>query len=347
MSKLDKYLYKFSRNNKNIYLYKIAYHMVKNNSNSNCQVGGLKPDDTESLIKFLENLAKSVTVKTEKKYVVILFGPPASGKSIAKHIAYNIIKEKFDEKESYDNISKSFIDTNIDDITYSVETNNTTVEQLLKDNISKVLPDLENKPEKRQKELVKHKITELVKTSFGIYQSNRKRVDIVSELLYYFSIFLGKNTFIETSSGDPEYIGKIISSFNFYNYIPILVYPFTQDVNTLYERSISRGIKQGRFLLCDGPYGLAKLMTICLENYKKIKQLFDSRQYYCFIQYQSEFTDDMKDKLEKDDFTGLHDIILEIEYRKLSDAGNNTELVTHYTKKKNYSELTQLKTDCK
>jgi len=87
MNKLNKYIKKIQRNPKPYYLHKVAYYLVNNNN----QIGGhslrgggpLKIYDKENIINDLVNFLKERyknTKPTKNRYLVILYGPPASGK---------------------------------------------------------------------------------------------------------------------------------------------------------------------------------------------------------------------------------------------------------------------------
>jgi hypothetical protein len=38
---------------------------------------------------------------------------------------------------------------------------------------------------------------------------------------------------------------KIVSNVKYYNYIPIIIYPYTNNFKLLYERTLSRGFYEG------------------------------------------------------------------------------------------------------
>ncbi|AGC02343.1 hypothetical protein H012_gp106 [Acanthamoeba polyphaga moumouvirus] len=135
--KLQKYLDKINQEPKSIYLRKISYYLNRIDNINGLQVGGLKLHDFNSLMDYLQQSYSKVTTQTNKKYLVILYGPPASGKSISRYIACHWIKNLFEEPSNIEDIYKSFIDTGIDDITYETESETgKRVIELLKENLN-------------------------------------------------------------------------------------------------------------------------------------------------------------------------------------------------------------------
>ena len=97
-------------------------------------------------------------------------------------------------------------------------------------------------------------------------------LDALSESLMYMAAFLGKNVFMEIATADLSYIYKIWSSFKYYGYIPIIIYPFVNDVNILHKRVINRGLNIGRFIACNNEnYGLDKIMQNNIERFQTEK----------------------------------------------------------------------------
>ncbi|AAV51130.1 hypothetical protein [Acanthamoeba castellanii mimivirus] len=299
--KLNKYIHKINTDPKSIYLNKIAKYY---DSSIPIQVGGLRLNDFDSLVKFLKQAYDKAPTETSNKYLVILYGPPASGKSISRYIASYWIQELFKETESIENIYKSFIDTGIDEITYDIETpTGKRIIDLLKENIDNKLGN------DKSIENAKKNISLLASSSWDIYRTNRP--DYVSELLYYFAIFLNKNIFLETTGSSIPYLERIINLLSFYGYIPIVVYPFINDVSILYNRSIQRGLKEGRFLRCDTSFGLASQMQISLANYPKIKNIVSQYKNYLIYQYNSNFSNEITKNIYSFNFSSLGDYMLE------------------------------------
>lgn len=337
MNKLHKYIKKYNHCPQTHYLNKIAYYLL---SDSNpVQTGGLMPKNTSSLLKFLEEKSKESPLTTEKKYFVVLYGPPASGKSIARKIACHYIKKIYNETLETLEIEKSFVDTGVDEITYAIEVNDKKVSDKLKNNL-----DAQVTPGEQNVEAIKKYIDNLVSSSFQIYRENR--ADSISELLYYFAVFLGKNIFMETSSGDITYVDKMVNTLKFYGYIPIVIYPFINDVSILYKRSLERGLKEGRFLRCGDPFGLTTQMSSCLNNYEKLKENIRKNTTYCTIQYDANFSKEIFDKINRGDFSELNKYVLDEEYQEIIIGDEMTHIQTHHIFDNNYKGKTVLSLDC-
>lgn len=320
--KVLKYTYKFSVDPKPSYLQKIAYHLI--NSGILEQRGGndkkIERGNLKSLLDYLEDIINVKNQKTERKYFVILYGPPASGKTVARKIACHLINSTFNERDQNgtnmndEEIFNTFIDTGVDELTYDVistideNPDKKTVEEVLQDRLKNIIPDnIEDVDYKKR--IVRDHIDELVNESFKIYR--RDRADNVSELLYYLSVFLDMNIFFETASGSADYIDKVLENLGYYNYIPVTIYPFIKDVNILYNRSIERGLKEGRFIKCGGDYGITNNMKVSLEQYPKLKEIIRSKDEYIIYMYNAEFPSDIFDQINKYKFEELSNYLLE------------------------------------
>lgn len=236
----------------------------------------------------LENIPCTSHI-TRDKYFVILYGPPASGKTISRKIG--LLKLVKNYGENLENIEKTFIDTSIDDIAYNTvgaDGKGPKIIEKLKENIDKRLKSYITIEEKM--EYVKKNLTEIVKTSFEIY--SRGRDNTLSELLMHYGFFLGKNIFLEISTGNVKYIQSLIQRCRWYGYKIISVYPFISDVNILFDRSIRRGIKEGRFLSCGDLHGLYSKATSC----KNALSFLDNNLDGTFI-YDANFDQDIYEKI--------------------------------------------------
>ena len=377
--KIAKYAYKFGQSQKPSYLHKIAHHLMGGSGGpgkpgrTNNQSGGdgttsrnIKRQDLDSLLDYLKSVTTGSKHKTKRKYFVILYGPPASGKTVARKIACDLIYEKYDEfhpKELYE----TFIDTGVDEITYRVistkndvgETANTaataasisdragkleerTVEDALKDNAREIIGDGDDVQRER---IAREKIDELVRTSFEIYRHDR--ADNISELLYYLSVFLGMNIFFETASGSVDYIDGILKNLGYYDYIPIVVYPFIRDVNILYDRSIKRGLKEGRFLKCGSDYGISAHMTNSLEGYDTLKEIIRTKDEYIICMYDAEFDSQEYERLNDYYFDSMADHILETEYAKIESVDILKHRIIEHSVHQDFKNKTKLNTECR
>lgn len=224
-------------------------------------------------IKFLKKHYEKLKGKTKNKYFIVLYGPPASGKTRARDLSYEYLKEYFGE----DNAKDSFIDVGIDEITLDQKIDNKSVGLLLKDNLHNIIPGIDKS--KNPEELIKGKIETLARTSQDIYFENRK--DYYSAILLYFAISIDRNIFLETTGFNIKYLNNIIKDVVFYSYIPIILYPFVNSVTELYNRSIMRGINEGRFFICPKLYEIAikalkNFFIIKIESSEYLKIIYDS-----------------------------------------------------------------------
>lgn len=261
-----------------------------------------------------------------------MYGPPASGKTPARNIACDKIREIFRESGTIKDIFESFVDTSIDDIVYQTKHKNSNekmlnvFKKLYETNIQKILSEQKevvvsdgnyaNKENIGLVKLLKQNIKTFADATYKEYTDSRN--DSVSELLYYFAIFMNKNIFFEVASGNiGGYINKIISSMAYYNYIPVIIYPVVYNVNTLFDRSVERGMKEGRFILCDTGYGISAKMRLSLIDFPALKKfIIDTNKEYLSIQYKADMSKDDYDKIVKCKFSSdiFDKYILDISY---------------------------------
>jgi len=209
--------------------------------------------------------------KTKNKYFVILYGPPASGKTLARKLSAHIIKKYYEENLEEKYIYSTFIDTNVDKLTYDkiIKDENITVIEKLKKTVKEYFD--ENKivlNNDNNVDILRGHIPEIVKrTIYPIYVKNR--ADSLSELMIFIASFLNKNIFFEIATADINYVNNLLYLLKWYGYIPIIVYPYTSNVNLLYKRSINRGITEGRFLPCDGSRSIKAAVDINIKVYNE------------------------------------------------------------------------------
>ena len=144
--------------------------------------------------------------------------------------------------------------------------------------------------------------------TFKIYKDNR--ADSISETIKKMAEFLEKNIFFEIASGKSEYIKKIITDTIYYNYIPIIIYPFIDDINIIYNRSIDRGISEGRFLKKEF---LINSIEDNKNNFIVLKNMIvngDFGKKALIMKYDSDFEIVVKEQFQLYNFTELK--ILEI-----------------------------------
>jgi hypothetical protein len=277
--------------------YKNKYNELKNIKELHNLVGGktgFNPSDIKDIFKFIEenldtpNVTDQIPYATypitpalsnpfKSKYFVICYGPPASGKSISRKIACNVIKQHFNNylpelyknAENINELMKTFVDTSVDDIIYNINTKEKidgssskvkTVKDILIENINTVFKlkdindfeDFEKKLSTADKlELLKvpnteEKFKEQVSLNQKVYFNYKEIADDVSLLLGAFAILRKKNVFFEIASPAIEYINDLISVLYKWKYNIIFIYPYTTNIDLLCRRSINRGCVEGR-----------------------------------------------------------------------------------------------------
>jgi len=284
-------------------------------------------DENKNLTDILLDRLKCISERTEQietknKYFMILYGPPASGKTLGRKIGCHLLQEKYSENINVEQIINTFIDTNVDELTYNTKIDGKTVRDLLLENVNNLCQD-----QKCTEKYVHDNIEKFVESGFKIYKQGR--ADSLSELLFYFSVYLNKNIFIEMSSGDIDYLEKVINSLNYYGYIPIIIYPFVPDVKILYDRSIRRGLKEGRFLYCSKK----ECPHVCLEtkmiqshiNFPNILEILKNNKIgsYLVYKYHSVMDLDERDKIEHFNYTDLSKFTLEEYFKNVGVVKND------------------------
>ena len=286
----------------------------------------IKMNNLVSLIKYITAKYKDMDKlpNTNKKYIVILYGPPSSGKTLAKKIGCYLIKEHFHESLSEQNILKTFVDSNIDDLTYDRYICNKTkvnckrlqdklLEELKKYKIEANIP---NDTLIDTTNITNPKINEYIKLSENIYFSNR--VDTLSELMISLGSFLNRNIFLETASGNMGYIEQILKLLSWYNYIPIIIYPYVlkynglTDTDLLYERATDRGNKEGRFVRKE------KIEELTNKSIEKYNDLIINKDHFLYTyknliiyRYNAKISQEEYNKINSFDFSRINDIKLD------------------------------------
>jgi hypothetical protein len=300
--KLNKYEYKFKNGGR-----KLRYLLKLSNYYTSLNGGALIRGDVNSLTNYLKGIISS-NAKTNKRYFILLYGPPASGKSSARYIAYSILKKLFNEEVK--EIQETFIDTNVDELTeITMTADGKTVKETLINNFKETLEKDHDRLSKLKsqpmtpEELLKNEekikaidkftdtgsitpeLTEFLLNNLSTYTSETNKVyfnnraDDVSSLLLFFSVFMGKNIFIEMASPSLVYADKILDDLNYslrnLKYIPIVMYPFVNDTTILRTRSIERATQDGRFIIYDNKFGIKQKAIQCL---KTLVDLYDKEE---------------------------------------------------------------------
>jgi hypothetical protein len=293
MEKIDKYIYKFrnSSNNKSVYLKKIANHI---NSYLYKQIGGdnkILENNFNSLLNYIQNnISKDVidAKNTNDKYFVLLYGPPASGKTNARKIACNKIKNEYNESLSEEEILNTFIETGVDEIIYNTNYNDTNIriqdklketynEELLKligkKSYSDIVSGNTNINDNEKIKILSNddNLNLVASKTFNIYRTGKNIANPVSDLFKFIAIFLNKNIFIESASYYKPYWKSFFELLNIYNYKPIVIYPFTENLKLLCDRNIKRSLSEYRLVSCSGNYGITSNMKNCAKSFEILK----------------------------------------------------------------------------
>ena len=245
---------------------KIIYNLMGGDCNKDIK---LNYKDIDSTLNYIKNHYECAPLQTINNYFVILYGPPASGKTISRKIACKIIKEQFPEETlSYEDIFKSFIDTGIDDIVsktiVSEDRLHKSVGEIMIENIDKII-STENKNIKYFRENINEEsIQNLLKTNIELYIHHRKYVDELSLILGAFATYINRNIFFEIASPNIQYIIELINTAYKWKYKIIFIYPYTDNIDELCKRSDIRGLKIGRFIDCNQ---INKKISDCYKKY--------------------------------------------------------------------------------
>lgn len=325
MEKIDKYIDKMSLspniNDKIKYSRKLVENLILHNMNQknkfeNMTGGGIINKDISSLLDHIKaKLGQKTPYQTKNRYIVILYGPPNSGKGVARKIICNKLRHEFNETLDESNIFSTFIDTGVDDIIYQIQddVNDKTIKEKLKmsfyDNLAKKGIVHDNDDE--IKKYIVENINEIANNSYNEYSKNKKTGDAISEIMKFLTIFLGMNMFIETASWNKNYWNNFLSLVSYYNYMPVIVYPFTTNTNILFERNIDRGLQEFRFLALRGPYGIKRMATNMQITFKTmiqdVRNMFIMNNIYVYV-YDTDIDKDFHDEIKQFNFRNISKI---------------------------------------
>jgi hypothetical protein len=259
MSFHEKYL-KYKNKYSQLKVQKNIFNMIGGKLCSATNTNIIDSNDITSLFKYLHDEYQCTKDKTtNKKYFIVLYGPPASGKTDAISEGCKLTQSIFNETQSIDDIMSSLIDTNIDNLVYKFE----DTKQKLIDQVSTKLIESQSKTEEE--------INDISKLSFSIYKKARDIVDPISSLLIWLAVYLKKNILFETSAGSFDYVINMCNLLKYYDYIPIIIFPYISDLDILYNRSLARGMKEGRVINKDK---IRYKMTTSITDFNNINVNF-------------------------------------------------------------------------
>jgi hypothetical protein len=175
-------------------------------------------------------------------------------------------------------------------------------------------------------------LNRLSESSFDIYSKHKIKGNVLSELLFYIAAYFSKNLYIEVASASIHYIHHLITSFcSWYGYEPIFIYPYmsatTANKKILLDRTVKRGLEEGRFVSMDGSHGIINKIELLEDGYNKFKNELKKNHY------RLELRNDQKDTKEKTETIKLFKYNSNFSdeiYKKIKDIedGNIKNLLT-------------------
>ena len=134
---------------------------------------------------------------------------------------------------------------------------------------------------------------------------------------------------MEIASPNIDYLLNLINRFcKFYKYIPLFVYPYINNHDTLYTRMIERGSKEGRYVSMEGEHGIANKIINMENAYIQFQNYFLTNNYkiinkreltningekllncISLISYNSDFDEQSRDMILNNDFDIVDNII--------------------------------------
>ena len=293
--------------------YKNKYYELKQKNkiiqlfggNKSCNKNQLiTPQDLSSALDYVKNRYNcSNSKKTSHKYFVILYGPPASGKTIARKIACDYIKKTYKEQLSLQEILNSFIDTGVDDIVYDINHDGYPLKKHFVDLLDKAFTKSHSKFDVEN--INKPIVQEQLKKNIDIYFSYRREqnIDGISALLAASASYTNHNVFFETASPSFDYIKDLINTLFYSNYKILFIYPYTNDPQILIDRSIKRGLEEGRIPPAEF---IKKMVTDCHERYlyhtdkKNTDAIINMKKKdIIFIKYNTELSNELYNHINK------------------------------------------------
>lgn len=308
--------------------YKKKYQELKNKKTIYDLIGGactskkLNYRDIDSVLEFIKDYYNCAPKQTTNQYFVILYGPPASGKNAGRKNACKIIKDVFNEPETYENILHSFIDVGIDDIVTKTlldpPNDKITVEEQLKKNIDEVI----STPNKTIKFMEENKenpvIKKLKKDSDDLYFKYKNQVDEMSLVLGAFATFVKKNVFFEIAGPSFPYMNSLINTAYKWKYKIIFIYPYIENLDLLCSRSDVRALQEGRFVTCET---IKWRKEQCLEGYKQnvinkdnVNSMINMYDNIVVLRYNADLTPDKFASLNRYEFNISQDNVDILDY---------------------------------
>lgn len=195
------------------------------------------------VLRYVNFMTENKTAN-EKPYLLILYGPPASGKTTAK---------KFMTKQL--NLSNNYVYISEDQFIYDTIQYNEMKTKVHLDSIKDYAAnELEHSSE--------------VKFLQDEYNKIRKKTKLIIRSLADISMMFKYNIVLETTGAALDwFMTHLINEFHHSNYQIQLAYPYISNLDLLHQRSIERGFKEYRFTPKEY---LTKVSPLSLKNFKII-----------------------------------------------------------------------------
>lgn len=207
----------------------------------------------EELFEYIKTNVNNKKEKTKEKYLVILMGPPASGKTLARKFASKYIYKHLENTNGNDNdidkIFNSFIDISVDEfvndgaVINSTNLEEKTGKELFADYAQKYKSLLASSVDKNS-EL----FTTLNDETQKLYFNLRPNFDAIGNIIFNLASYLEMNIFYETigNSSDIEDLAKNFCAYFGYNLL--VIYPHVSDKAEHLRRLDERRKEDGRLV---------------------------------------------------------------------------------------------------
>ena len=225
--KISKYIYKYLNKDNN------KQGQYNKKLKSYLQKGGYNYQDAMDILRYIGCIINDTNCNihekgnkiqsNEKPYLLILYGPPACGKTFSGEF---IIKKL--------NLKNNYINLNVDQFVYdSNQFQESKIDLTKFQNIT--IDEIDKNPQ-----------LQLIEDN---YRKIRLKTDFLLQILKNISIMFKYNVVLETTGGAIDFYFKyIINDYYYKKYNIYLVFPYTNNINILFDRSIERGLKECRFV---------------------------------------------------------------------------------------------------
>jgi hypothetical protein len=204
------------------------------------------PEGVQEYIKFVQSKVTSY----ENPYLLILYGPPATGKTTAKNVALTEL-----------GLASDYVYISEDQFVYD-----TKQFQELTQRVN--IEDLKNLP---IEEIINNPEVQLLQQEYNRIRKSTKfliHVFMGLALMYKYNVVLEM-----TGNALDWYVTHVVDEFAHYKYENYVVYPKNDNADELYKRSIERGFKEYRFIPSDYFYQTFE------RSRKNFSKLDDNQSY--------------------------------------------------------------------